>query len=66
MPRWDEEALEEHLKQLESQRDRLLGILRKVEWISNGKGDLRCPYCGHYVYDKHSETCDLGNILKED
>ena len=57
-------------------KERMLQLLKIIEWkgpSDSSIGVRTCPYCGHrggikkesYLYEGHSELCELNKMIQE-
>jgi len=54
-----------NINQYKKENERLISLLKKVQWNAEPNCCGACVYCYCYEWEEHSEDCELNNLLHE-
>ena len=54
-----------HLDEARAERDRLLALLRRIQWGGWSSGWRACPDCGAIEPHGHREDCEIARAIGE-
>ena len=51
---------------IEALRKATLLLLRRIQWKdTGGLVGVKCDYCNAFIWEGHTQWCELGNLIKE-